>query len=105
MLMNNGGHIMQYDYYYHDSQMHMAGLRQEAARERLIQAAQQGAPRFYHRWADWLGRSMMQSGQQLVQFRNKSQTSVVIKSPRYAALSRRNTSALKATHMLPEGKM
>jgi guanyl-specific ribonuclease Sa len=105
MLMNNGGYLMQYDYYQHDAQMRMAALQQEAEHERLVREAQQGVPKFYHRWAGWLGRRTMQSGQQLVQFRNKSQTSVVIKSPHYAALPIRNTHTLKATHMLPEGKM
>jgi hypothetical protein len=103
--MNKEGYLMQHDYYYHGGQMRQAALRQEAERERLVLAAQQGTARFYHHWATWLGRSMQQSGQQLIQFGNRGQDGDITKTPRHVALPTRNTHALKATHMLPEGKM
>jgi hypothetical protein len=96
---------VQYDYYYHIGHMRQVALRQEAEHERLVQMAQQGTPRFYHHWASWAGRAMMQSGQQLVQLGHRDQNGVATKSPRHAALPVTGMHALKVTQMLPERKI
>src|SRR5437016_834602 len=94
--------FMQYDYYYHIGQMRLAALQQEAEHERLAQMAQQGKPKVYRHWATWLGRAMMQSGQQLVQFGNKGQNKVAAASPRHATLPITGMHTLKTAHMHPE---
>lgn len=77
---------MQYDYYHYVGQTRQAALRQEAEHEHLAHMAQQGMPKVYRHWATWLGRAVMQSGQQLIQFGNKGQNRAAATSPRHAAL-------------------
>ncbi len=93
---------MQYDYYYHAGQTRLAALREEAEHEHLAQIAQQGMPKVYRHWATWLGSTMMQSGQQLVQFGNKGQNRVTTGSPRHATLPITGMHTLKTTLMHPE---
>jgi hypothetical protein len=101
-LIDDGGLFMQYDYYYHVGQTRLAALRQEAEHEHLAHMAQQGMPKVYRHWATWPGRAMRQSGQQLVQFGNRGQSSIAAASPRHAALPTTSLYTLKAAHMQPE---